>query len=161
MESCWGFDTMDQDSKIFVVKTQVGQEENVANMLYKMVKKEGADVLSILAPRELRGYIFVEGFDVDAIKKMIRHMKYARDTLEDTVPFEEIEHFLFPPSAVANVEEGNIIELVSGPFKGEKAKVTRIDDAKEEITVELLEAMVPIPITVRGEQVRVLKKKEE
>jgi len=158
----WGSETMDEESKIFVVKTQVGQEENVSNMLYKLVKKEeGVEALSILAPRELRGYIFVEGYDVDAIKTMIRHMKYARDTLEDTVPFVEIEHFLFPPSAVANVEEGNIIELVSGPFKGEKAKVTRIDDAKEEITVELLEAMVPIPITVRGEQVRVLKKTEK
>ena len=150
-----------EETKIFVVKTQVGQEENVSNMLYKMVKKEGENVASILAPRELRGYIFVEGYDPDIIKKLIRHMKYARDILEEEVPFEEIEHFLFPPSAVANVEEGNIIELVSGPFKGEKAKVTRVDDAKEEITVELLEAMVPIPITVRGEQVRVLKKKEE
>ncbi|MFO8133221.1 MAG: transcription elongation factor Spt5 [Thermoplasmatota archaeon] len=150
-----------EPSRIFVVKTQVGQEENVANMLYKMVKKEGENVLSMLAPRELRGYIFVEGYDVDVIKKLIRHMRYARDVLDKDVAFDEIEHFLFPPSAVANVEEGNIIELVSGPFKGEKAKVTRIDDAKEEITVELLEAMVPIPITVRGEQVRVLKKQEE
>jgi len=149
------------ETKIFVVKTQVGQEENVSNMLHKIGKKEGADIVAILAPRELRGYIFVEGYDIDIIKKMIRHMRYARDVLEDTIPFEEIEHFLFPPSAVANIEEGNIVELVSGPFRGEKAKVTRIDDSKEEITVELLEAMVPIPITVRGEQVRVLKKKEE
>lgn len=149
------------ETKIFVVKTQVGQEENVSNMLHKIGKKENADIVAILAPRELRGYIFVEGHDIDIIKKMIRHMRYARDVLEDTIPFEEIEHFLFPPSAVANIEEGNIVELVSGPFRGEKAKVTRIDDSKEEITVELLEAMVPIPITVRGEQVRVLKKKEE
>ncbi len=149
------------ETKIFVVKTQVGQEENVSNMLHKIGKKENADIVAILAPRELRGYIFVEGRDIDIIKKMIRHMRYARDVLEDTIPFEEIEHFLFPPSAVANIEEGNIVELVSGPFRGEKAKVTRIDDSKEEITVELLEAMVPIPITVRGEQVRVLKKKEE
>ena len=151
----------EMETKIFVLKTQVGQEENVSNMLYKVVKKENEDIVSILAPRELRGYIFVESHDSDIIKKLIRHMKYARDILDKEVPFEEIEHFLFPPSAVANVEEGNIIELVSGPFKGEKAKVTRIDDSKEEITVELLEAMVPIPITVRGEQVRVLKKKEE
>ncbi len=149
------------ETKIFVLRTQVGQEENVSNMLYKVVKKEGEDIVSILAPRELRGYIFVESYDPDIITKLIRHMKYARDILDEEAPFEEIEHFLFPPSAVANVEEGNIIELVSGPFKGEKAKVTRIDDAKEEITVELLEAMVPIPITIRGEQVRVLKKKEE
>ena len=149
------------ETKIFVVKTQVGQEENVSNMLHKIGKKENADIVAILAPRELRGYIFVEGRDIDIIKKMIRRMRYARYVLEDTIPFEEIEHFLFPPSAVANIEEGNIVELVSGPFRGEKAKVTRIDDSKEEITVELLEAMVPIPITVRGEQVRVLKKKEE
>ncbi|MDP7538701.1 MAG: transcription elongation factor Spt5, partial [Candidatus Poseidoniia archaeon] len=30
--------------------------------------------------------------------------------------------------------------------------------AKEEVTVELIEAMVPIPITVRGDHVRVLEK---
>jgi len=51
--------------------------------------------------------------------------------------------------------------MVSGPFRGETAKVTHIDDSKEEITVELFESVVPIPITVRGEQVRVLKKREE
>ena len=33
-----------------------------------------------------------------------------------------------------------------------------IDQAKEEVTVELFEAMVPIPITVRGDHVRVLEK---
>jgi len=146
--------------KIFVVKTQVGQEENVANLFEKASKRTGK-IHAILAPKELRGYIFVEGEDIETIKRIIRHMKYARDVLEKEVSLEEIEHFLFPPSAVANIEEGMIVELVSGPFKGEKAKVTRIDDAKEEITVELLDAMVPIPITVRGEQVRILKKKED
>ncbi|MCD6572681.1 MAG: transcription elongation factor Spt5 [Thermoplasmata archaeon] len=148
------------ETKIFIVKTQVGQEENVANMFEKAAKRSGK-IAAILAPKELRGYIFVESEDINLIKTLIRHMKYARDVLEKDIKIEEIEHFLFPPSSVANIEEGMIVELVSGPFKGEKAKVTRIDDTKEEITVELLDAMVPIPITVRGEQVRILKKKEE
>jgi len=148
------------ETKIFVVKTQVGQEENVANMFEKAARRS-EKITAILAPKELRGYIFVEAEDINVIKSLIRHMRYARDVLEKDVKIEEIEHFLFPPSSVANIEEGMIVELVSGPFKGEKAKVTRIDDAKEEITVELLDAMVPIPITVRGEQVRILKKKEE
>jgi len=146
--------------KIFVVKTQVGQEENVANLFEKASKRTGK-IYSILAPKELRGYIFVEGEDIETIKRIIRHMRYARDVLDKDIKIDEIEHFLFPPSAVANIEEGMIVELISGPFKGEKAKVTRIDDAKEEITVELLDAMVPIPITVRGEQVRILKKGED
>ncbi len=147
-------------AKIFVVKTQVGQEENVANLFEKASKRTGK-IYSILAPKELRGYIFVESDDIDVIKRIVRHMRYAREVLEKDVKLEEIEHFLFPPSAVANIEEGMIVELISGPFKGEKAKVTRIDDAKEEITVELLDAMVPIPITVRGEQVRIIKKEKE
>ncbi len=65
-----------------------------------------------------------------------------------------------PPSLQlqAHFAEGNIVEVIAGPFKGEKARVQRIDEGKEEVTVELFEAMVPIPITVRGDHVRVLEK---
>ena len=75
-----------------------------------------------------------------------------------TVSLEELTPHLTPPPAVTGIEEGNIVEVISGPFKGEKARVQRIDQAKEEVTVELFEAMVPIPITVRGDHVRVLEK---
>ena len=51
-------------------------------------------------------------------------------------------------------------ELVAGPFKGEKAKVQRIDEGKDQVTVELYEATVPIPVTVRGDQIRVLDSDE-
>jgi len=39
--------------------------------------------------------------------------------------------------------------------------VKRVDELHEEITVELFEAMVPIPVTVRGDNVRVLRKEDE
>ena len=81
--------------------------------------------------------------------------------LEGDIPVEQIEHFLSPASAVAKITEGDTVEMVAGPFRGEKAKITHIDYTKEEITVELLDSMVPIPITVRGEQVRIIKRKEE
>jgi transcriptional antiterminator NusG len=53
-----------------------------------------------------------------------------------------------------------MVELISGPFKGEKARVVRVDIKKEEITVELFEATVPIPVTVRGDSIKVLQKEE-
>ncbi|TFG55508.1 MAG: transcription elongation factor Spt5, partial [Methanomassiliicoccus sp.] len=56
------------------------------------------------------------------------------------------------------ISEGDVVELVAGPFKGEKARVQKIDESKEEITVELFEATVPSPVTVRGDSVRVLEK---
>ncbi|MEM4508826.1 MAG: transcription elongation factor Spt5, partial [Archaeoglobaceae archaeon] len=46
------------------------------------------------------------------------------------------------------------------PFKGERGIVKRVDKTKNEITIELLEAVVPIPVTVKAENVRVVDKKE-
>ena len=92
---------------------------------------------------------------------MIKTVSYARNMLDGDIPLDQIEHFLVPTSAVAKIAEGDVVEMVAGPFRGETAKVTHIDDTKEEITVELFESVVPIQITVRGEQVRVIKKKEE
>ncbi|MEF8848917.1 MAG: transcription elongation factor Spt5 [Candidatus Thermoplasmatota archaeon] len=149
------------NSKIFSIKTRVGREQNTANLIDSRADKMDLDISSLFVTPELRGYIFLEGFNKQRISDMIRTISYARKILDGDVPFKQIEHFLVPTSAVAKIAEGDLVEMVSGPFRGETAKVTHIDDTKEEITVELLESVVPIPITVRGEQVRVVKRKEE
>jgi len=146
---------------IFTIKTQIGKEEVVAGLLERRAKKAKADILSILVAPELRGYLFVETYDKQQLKNMIKTISYVRGMLEGETNIQEIEHFLTPASSVAKIAEGDIVEMIAGPFRGETAKVIHIDDAKEEITVELFEALVPIPITVRGEQVRVIKRKEE
>lgn len=151
-------------TQILVLKTQVGQERRVAEALGNKARRFGLPVLSLLAPAELRGYVFIETTDPIRLEKGVRGISYARalikgpDGQPEIAPFSQIAHFLTPVSAVAKIAEGDIVELVSGPFRGEKAKVTRVDDTKEEITVELIESMVPIPITVKGEHVRVLQK---
>jgi transcription termination/antitermination protein NusG len=148
-------------TKIFSIKTQVGKEQNTADLLSSRSKRSDFEITSILVTPELRGYIFVEGYDRERLKDVIKTISYARTVLEGDIPIGQIEHFLVPTSAVAKIAEGDIVEMVAGPFRGETAKVTHIDDAKEEITVELFESVVPIPITVRGEQVRVVKRKNE
>jgi len=50
------------------------------------------------------------------------------------------------------------VEVVSGPFKGMKAKITRVDKTKEEVTLELLEATFTLPITVHADYVRLVEK---
>ena len=150
-----------EKTKIFSIKTQVGKEQNAADLINSRADKSKIKIPSILVTPELRGYIFLEGYDKERIKEMIKTVSYSRNMLEGDIPVEQIEHFLVPASAVAKIAEGDVVEMIAGPFRGETAKVTHIDDAKEEITVELFESVVPIPITVRGEQVRVVKKKEE
>jgi len=148
-------------TKIFTIKTQVGKEQNTADLINSRADKSKIKIPSILVTPELRGYIFMESYEKARIRDMIKTVSYARNMLEGDIPIAQIEHFLVPASSVAKITEGDVVEMVAGPFRGETAKVTHIDDSKEEITVELFESVVPIPITVRGEQVRVIKRKQE
>ena len=170
-------------SMLLALKTQVGQERRVAEAFGGKAKRFKLPVLGLLWATELRGLVFIETTDPLAVEKGIRGVSYARGLMSHNlevrdedgkvvrkngatvvkkefveIPFSDISRFLTPASAVAKIAEGDIVELVSGPFRGEKAKVTRVDDTREEITVELIESMVPIPITTKGEQVRVLEK---
>lgn len=152
---------VEDQPRIFSIKTQVGKEQNTADLIHSRAKKSKIDIPAILVTPELRGYLFLESTNDELIKDMIKTISYVRGMLEGDIPIDQIAHFLTPASAVAKITEGDIVEMVAGPFRGETAKVTHIDDTKEEITVELFEAMVPIPITVRGEQVRIIKRKQE
>lgn len=152
---------------LLVLKTQIDQEKEVTRSLFAKAAQGEKDIYAILSPIGLRGYVFVEGMNTDRLQEKTRDIKKARSFVvkkdsgqmtpaETTI--EEISPYLVPVSAVVGIEEGDIVELVNGPFKGEKARVQKIDQAKEEITVELVEAMVPIPVTVKGDSVRVIEK---
>ena len=94
----------------------------------------------------------------DLLHEVVKGIRKARGIVDGETSFDDISHYLTPKPTVSGIVESDIVELVAGPFKGEKARVRQIDYTKEEITVELLEATVPIPVTVRGDHVRVLEK---
>lgn len=145
---------------IFAVKTTANQERSVANLLAMVARKENMDIRSVLVPEELKGYVLVESPMPEIVEQAIQNIPHAKAVVKGASSIAEVEHFLAPKPVVTGISEGDIVELTSGPFKGERARVKRIDESKEEITVELSEAMVPIPVTVRGDIVRVLSKEE-
>lgn len=145
---------------IMVLKTQIDQERTVADMLHSKANLGEKDIYAILSPGNLRGYVFVEGMNTDRMREKTREIRKARSFIDGETSIEEIDHYLTPLSTVIGIVEGDLVELVNGPFKGEKARVQQIDQCKEEITVELIEAMVPIPVTVKGDSVRVIEKEK-
>jgi len=152
---------MSDDAAIFVVKTTANQERSVAGMLAQTARKENLDLRAILAPDELKGYVLVEAPDSGVVELAIQTVPHARAVVKGQSSLAEIMHFLTPKPTVTGITEGAIIEVTSGPFKGEKARVKRVDEGHEEITVELFDAVVPIPITIRGDTVRILRKEED
>jgi transcriptional antiterminator NusG len=148
------------ETSMYVIKTTANQERSVANLVAQVSRKEKYDIQALLVPDVLKGYVLVEASAPEVVEQAIQGVPHARSIIKGSSNFDEVEHFLTPKPAVVGINEGSIVELISGPFKGEMARVKRVDVAKEEITVELFEAMVPIPITVRGDHVRVLSKDE-
>lgn len=146
---------------IYAIRTLVGQEKNVARIIARNVKTNGMDVSSILVPESLKGYILIESSSKIDMQNPAFKVPHMKGIIDGEIPFDEVKTFLNPEPILASVKKGSIVELISGPFKGEKAKVVRIDESKENVVLELIEAAVPIPVTVKGDQIRLIQKEAD
>jgi len=143
---------------IFALRTTANREDQVLDFLSANVQKKGLEVYAVIRPHGMRGYIFVEAVDRINAEQAAFNVPYARGLLPKEIDYKEIEHMLEQVRRDVNIKKNDIVEIISGPFKREQAKITRIDQAKEEVVVELLEAAVPIPITVKMDSVKVIRR---
>ncbi len=148
---------------IFALRTTANREEQVMDFIISNAKKKKLEVYSLVHPHGMRGYLFVEAKDRQDAEQAAFRVPYARGLLPKEVSYEEIEHMLEPAKKVeVNIQKGDIVEIISGAaFKHSQAKVTRIDKTKEEVVVELLESAVPIPITLKLDAVKVIRRESE
>ncbi len=145
---------------IYAVKTIIGREKIVLEAIMNKAKTQELDIKAGVHPEELKGYVLVEG-DLADIEKAIQTIPHARGIIRKPVSLDEVRRFLEVKEMKVELNIGDIVEVIGGPFKGEKGKVTRFDQAKEEVTIELLDVAVPIPVTVNAKLVKVIQKKEE
>jgi transcription termination/antitermination protein NusG len=145
---------------IFALRTTSNREDQVFDFIKANVEKRGLGVHGIIKAHGLRGYIFLEAESRESAEESYQKVPYARGLLPAPVDYKEIEHMLEQVKVQVNILPGDIVEVISGPFKREQAKVARIDHAKDEVVVELLEAAVPIPITVKMDSVKVIRRDE-
>ncbi|MCS5556587.1 MAG: transcription elongation factor Spt5 [Arenicellales bacterium] len=163
----------DVSSYLYILKTSIGQEQNVAREIQARLSGSGSlkeiqdEVFGVLSPHFMRGYIFVEASALHHVEKLIGRvgvsttpMKNCRKVLGGESPLGDVLPYLEPKAATAGIEEGSIVEIHGGAFRGQAARVTRVTESKEEVTVELFEAAVPVALTVRADQVRVTQRVE-
>lgn len=144
---------------IYTIRVTTGQEKIVSQMLEKKAKAEKLNVYSIVYIENIKGYIFVEVPDKNVLAKLLQRMKHVKGFLATPVKIEEINKLIAASTQpLVTLEVGDRVEMISGPFKGEHAKIIKIDDQHDEVTVELMEVAVPIPITVKTKMLKVLQK---
>jgi len=124
---------------IYAVKTTASQERTVADMI---MNREEPSIHAALAPDSVTSYVLVEADDESVFDRILDEIPHARGIVQGQTSMAEVEHFLSPTPDVEGIAEGDIVE------------------GKDQVTVELYEATVPIPVTVRGDQIRVLDSEE-
>jgi transcriptional antiterminator NusG len=143
---------------IFALRTTANREDQVMDFLSSNVTKKGLNVFSITRPHGMRGYIFMEAATQQEAEQAAHGIPYARGILPKAIDYSEMEHMVEPVKRELTIKKNDIVEIISGPFKRETAKITRIDEQKEEVVVELVEAAVPIPITLKIDAVKVIRR---
>lgn len=146
---------------IFVVRVTTNKEDQVADLIAERAKKKQLAIYSIVRPHGLRGYILLEALDRETAEEASFNLPYVKSIIAKTVSYQDIKNLLEYTPATINIEKGDIVEIIQEAFKKEKARVIRVDKAKEEVVVELLGAAVPIPVTVKLDNVRVIRREKE
>ncbi len=146
---------------IFAVRTTAGQEKNVADFIAAKVETNKLPIKAILVPEMLKGYVFIEADGPHFIDEAIAGVKHVRSRVPGIVGFSEVERYIVVKPVIEGLDVEDTVEIVGGPFKGMRAKITRVDKTKEEVTLELLEATFTLPITVHADYVRLAEKAEK
>ena len=154
---------MEEEKKtiLFALRTTANREDQVMDFVQSNASKKKLEVYSVIRPHGMRGYVFVEAASRADAEQAAFNVPYARGILPNEIDYNEIEHMLEQVKKEMNIKKNDIAEIISGPFKREKCKITRIDKTKEEVVVELLEAAVPIPITVKMDAVKIIRRENE
>ncbi len=146
---------------MFILKVTTNKEDQAVDLIANRVETKGLKISSIVKPHGLRGYIIIEAESRKEAEEAFKNLPYVKNLLRKPLSFDEIKHMLEPTIEVMKIEKGDIVEIIAEPLKREKAKVVRVNKAKEEVVIELLEAAVPIPITRKVDDVRVIRREEE
>ncbi|MFQ5474832.1 MAG: transcription elongation factor Spt5 [Candidatus Nanoarchaeia archaeon] len=146
---------------IFGLRTTANREDQVMDFVCSNSQQKKLEVFSVIRPHGMRGYIFIEAGSKQAAEQAAHNIPYARGILSKEIGYHEIEHMLEQVKKEINIQKSDIVEIISGPFRRETAKVTRIDKQKEDVVVELIEAAVPIPITLKLDAVKVIRRETD
>ena len=141
---------------LYTYRVTAGQEAIVSDLLQKKIEKTGAAIKAIIVSPRLRGYVLVEAPDDITAKSIIANVPHIKGALHKPMQIGDIKDLLESKPVEIILNKGDLVEIIAGAFKGEKAKVVRID--KEDATVELIEVAVPIPVTIKLNTLKVMPK---
>lgn len=141
-------ESQESDSKFFAIRTTGGQEHIVVNLAQNRINSKKIDVRSILLLDSFKGYIIIEAPNSNIAYDALVGVRHVKGQIRGELPYKDIESYLVKRPVVSELNIDDTVEVIAGPFKSMKAKITRVDYEKQEATVLLLDSPYQIPVTV-------------
>lgn len=138
----------ESDSKFFAIRTTGGQEHIVVNLAQNRINSKKIPVRSILLLDSFKGYIIIEAPNSNIAYDALIGVRHVKGQIRGELPYKDIENYLVKRPVVSELSIDDTVEVIAGPFKSMKAKITRVDYEKQEATVLLLDSPYQIPVTV-------------
>ncbi|MFW6285700.1 MAG: transcription elongation factor Spt5 [Nanoarchaeota archaeon] len=146
----------------YVVRTVPSKEEKfMESIKSSLSKKENHGIYAFFRPETVKGYIFIETQNLSSAVDALRGIPNSKGVIRTPLDFIELEKYFEKDGEQVVVNERDIVEIIAGPFKGDKAKVVRIVPGKDEVIIEPLNVPVPIPITLNIEDVRLIESSDK
>jgi len=145
-------------SKFFILRTTARQELNAALLIEARTKNVSDGLYSIVIPPDIKGYIILEVKGLHLIYNLIKDIKHVKGRATGSISIEELEKLIITKPVITELKPGDLVEIISGPFKGLKATVVSVNLQRNEVTLNMLESSYKLEATVPGDYVRPVKK---
>ncbi len=151
-----------QVTTLFAVRTTIGQEKSVANMIFGRLRLRDPvpDIKAVLVAEQLRGYVFIEAIQQNDVQESISGIRHVKGKIVGSIKLTDLAHVITPRKVTEILEAGDIVEISSGIFQNRRAVIERMprEGAKEDVVVRLMDSDSPISIKVHGDYLKLLEK---
>ncbi len=97
----------------------------------------------------------------ESVSDLIYNIKHIRGIINKELSKEEALKTIEKKQQKIEINIGDVVKVLSGPFKGETATVKSVNKEKEELTVMFLESAVPINVNIKISDVSTIKSESD
>ncbi len=142
--------------KYYALSVIGGSESRVAAVLAERARTLGLDLRSIIVPSEqtIKGVIIVEVGDPKDLFEITRGVRNVKRKRPIPISEEDAMKLARPIVEIPELQRGQIVEIIAGPFKGMKGRVIEVHEARGEVDLTLLESDFRMVVTIHLDQVK-------
>ena len=134
-----------KDPNLWMVKCRIGEEKlTVLQLMRKMIayqhEEEPLQIRSVVAPENVKGYIYVEAFKQSHVKTAIDGISNLRMGVyqQTMVPIKEMTDVLRVVKEQAGLKSKQWVRVKRGLYKDDLAQVDYVDIASNQVHLKLL-----------------------